>query len=118
MRTKLKVSKNQLESIVESLEKEKPLGLIPLAEAVAKTSWAIKHKPKPVTKGIALARIKEFNLKKKRKKKTSGKIGKPSVIKLQAAIKQKCLECSNYQASEVRNCPISNCPLFNVRPYK
>lgn len=31
------------------------------------------------------------------------------------AIKQKCLECSNYQIGEVRNCPITDCALYPFR---
>ncbi len=31
------------------------------------------------------------------------------------AIRAKCLECSNYQPSEVKNCEIIECPLFTFR---
>lgn len=31
------------------------------------------------------------------------------------AIRQKCLECSGYQPSEVRLCTAENCPLFPYR---
>lgn len=31
------------------------------------------------------------------------------------AIRQKCLECSCGQVSEVRLCPIKNCPLYPYR---
>ncbi len=31
------------------------------------------------------------------------------------AIRAKCLECSNYQPKEVRNCLIIDCPLFPYR---
>ncbi len=30
-------------------------------------------------------------------------------------IRAKCLECSNYQPSEVKNCPILECPLYMFR---
>ena len=31
------------------------------------------------------------------------------------AIRRKCLDCSNFQPSEVRECEITDCPLFNYR---
>jgi hypothetical protein len=31
------------------------------------------------------------------------------------AIRTKCLDCSNQQIDEVRNCVISNCPLYPYR---
>ena len=34
------------------------------------------------------------------------------------AVKLKCIECSNYQTSEVRDCVILSCPLFPFRPYQ
>lgn len=35
-----------------------------------------------------------------------------------AALKLKCLECSNWQPSEVAYCPILGCPLWQFRPYQ
>lgn len=35
-----------------------------------------------------------------------------------AAIKAKCLECSNLQKAEVRDCTISGCSLWQFRPYR
>lgn len=37
---------------------------------------------------------------------------------IKAAIKLKCLECSNYQTEEVRLCPVTDCALFPHRPYQ
>ena len=34
------------------------------------------------------------------------------------AIKLKCLECSNYQQAEIRNCQCIDCALYIFRPYK
>lgn len=31
------------------------------------------------------------------------------------AIREKCLECSNGQSSEVKYCPVEKCPLFPYR---
>jgi hypothetical protein len=31
------------------------------------------------------------------------------------AIREKCLECSNWSATEVRNCPAKDCALFPFR---
>jgi len=31
------------------------------------------------------------------------------------AIRAYCLDCSNNQASEIRDCPIPNCPLYDFR---
>jgi len=35
-----------------------------------------------------------------------------------SAIKAKCLECTNLQYAEVRDCTISGCPLWPYRPYR
>ncbi len=37
---------------------------------------------------------------------------------LRAALKLKCLECSSYQSSEVKQCPVIGCALFPQRPYQ
>jgi len=37
---------------------------------------------------------------------------------LRAAIKLKCLDCSNYQPSEIKECAITVCSLFPHRPYQ
>ena len=41
---------------------------------------------------------------------------------MKKAIEAKCLDCSNYQSSEVRECHVSTCPLhpfrFGKNPYK
>lgn len=34
------------------------------------------------------------------------------------ALKIKCLQCSNYQMLEVRNCTVVTCALHNLRPYQ
>lgn len=34
------------------------------------------------------------------------------------AVKAKCLDCSNYQVQEIKECPCKLCPLWNYRPYK
>jgi len=40
---------------------------------------------------------------------------KTRVISKGQAIRYKCLDCSNYQYSEVENCPILHCPLYPFR---
>jgi len=35
-----------------------------------------------------------------------------------AAVKAKCIECSNFQKPEVAKCSISGCPLWRYRPYQ
>jgi hypothetical protein len=37
---------------------------------------------------------------------------------LTAAIKLKCLDCTNFQKDEVRNCECYSCPLHIIRPYQ
>jgi hypothetical protein len=37
---------------------------------------------------------------------------------LRAAIDLKCLDCSDYQITEVRHCTVTACPLHGVRPYQ
>jgi len=34
------------------------------------------------------------------------------------SVDMKCLDCSNFQVSEIKNCPVDTCPLWNVRPYQ
>ena len=35
-----------------------------------------------------------------------------------AAIKAKCLDCTNWQRVEITNCPVDTCPLWLYRPYR
>ena len=35
-----------------------------------------------------------------------------------AAVKAKCIECTNLQKAEVTRCTISGCPLWRYRPYQ
>jgi len=35
-----------------------------------------------------------------------------------AAIRIKCMQCTNYQREEVTNCTVVTCALFPVRPYQ
>lgn len=37
---------------------------------------------------------------------------------LKAAVKLKCLDCSNYQPVEIRLCQCFSCPLYAYRPFK
>lgn len=37
---------------------------------------------------------------------------------LKAAVKLKCLDCTNIQPVEIRNCECIDCPLWSFRPYK
>lgn len=37
---------------------------------------------------------------------------------MRAAINAHCLECQGFQSSEVRRCPIFDCPLWELRPYQ
>jgi hypothetical protein len=37
---------------------------------------------------------------------------------MRAGVALKCLECSNFQTAEVRNCVIPSCGLYAFRPYK
>lgn len=36
---------------------------------------------------------------------------------LRAAVKAKCLDCCNWDKSEIKDCLCPACPLFEVRPY-
>jgi hypothetical protein len=36
----------------------------------------------------------------------------------QKAIRFKCLECSNADKKEIRECPIKDCALYPFRPYQ
>lgn len=37
---------------------------------------------------------------------------------MKAAVKLKCLDCSNFQPIEIKNCPCTDCPLYAFRPYQ
>ena len=37
---------------------------------------------------------------------------------LRAAVNSKCLDCSNWQRIEIKECPIVTCPLHLYRPYQ
>ena len=37
---------------------------------------------------------------------------------LRAAVNARCLDCGNWQRTEVRDCPALSCPLWAVRPYQ
>lgn len=37
---------------------------------------------------------------------------------LRLAINGKCWECSNEQREEIRKCPMIDCTLYHLRPYK
>ena len=37
---------------------------------------------------------------------------------IRAAVNLKCLDCSNYQREEIKNCQCLDCPLFSIRPYQ
>jgi len=37
---------------------------------------------------------------------------------LRKAVNAKCLDCTNYQRIEIRECPVIDCPLWSHRPYQ
>lgn len=37
---------------------------------------------------------------------------------MRAALKAQCLECVNWEKSEIRNCTALGCPLWAYRPYQ
>lgn len=37
---------------------------------------------------------------------------------LKSILKAKCLECANYNKSEIKNCSVISCPIWGKRPYK
>jgi hypothetical protein len=45
-------------------------------------------------------------------------IAKAEQGSLPAAIKLMCLDCSVWDRKEVRDCPVTWCPLYPHRPYK
>ena len=36
---------------------------------------------------------------------------------MKAAVSAKCLDCSNWQVLEIKQCDITTCPLWSYRPY-
>ena len=46
------------------------------------------------------------------------KVKKAANGSLKSAIALKCLECSNWEMKEVRDCHIKGCALFSFRPYR
>lgn len=53
--------------------------------------------------------------KKGQYEKTLKKLGNGSLV---AAVKMKCLECSNFEKKEIAACPVSRCALYPFRPYQ
>lgn len=47
----------------------------------------------------------------------TGLLNKLETGSLAAAIKAKCLDCTNFQTVEIKNCQCVACPLFSFRPY-
>ena len=43
------------------------------------------------------------------------KIRRPSIRKVCMAIRKKCLDCSGGRVAEVRDCELTDCPLFPWR---
>jgi len=37
---------------------------------------------------------------------------------LRLALNAKCFDCTGGQVTEIRECPVKDCPLFNLRPYQ
>lgn len=37
---------------------------------------------------------------------------------LRATINAYCLQCSNFQSDEIRNCSVTGCALYSIRPYQ
>jgi hypothetical protein len=37
---------------------------------------------------------------------------------MRAAVNSKCLDCTCWESTEVRQCPATDCPLYQYRPYQ
>lgn len=116
--------------------------------AVAATEWAKTRHVRPLSDQVAAIRAKELGivLKTVRGRKEDHHVPRGPVViapaavaevvammpaeptasvkkkiakgSLRMAIKLKCLDCSNFQKKEVRNCPVTSCPLWAVRPFQ
>lgn len=119
-----------------------------LWDAVAETEWARTRHCRPLTNQVAAIRAKELGLTWKTvagrkedrhvprgpvviapaavqqviammpEKPTESVVAKIAKGSLRMAIKLKCLDCSNFQKKEVKNCPVTSCPLWAVRPFQ
>jgi hypothetical protein len=47
-----------------------------------------------------------------------GLVDRAKAGSLKAAVKLHCLDCSNFQPNEVKNCVCNYCPLYPFRPYQ
>lgn len=88
---------------------------VPNGEALKK--WREEGKTKPQRKvDDSTPLIKYFTKEEKGKYLALAKSVKKGSLK--AAVKLKCIECSNFQKDEIKNCQVFTCPLWPVRPYK
>lgn len=59
---------------------------------------------------------------KKMRKHTPGRfakvLNKVEGGSLKSALKLKCLDCSNYEPKEIKNCRVTSCALYPYRPYQ
>ena len=156
-RTKLEISKDDFQKVVNDLESKQVFENPSLLwKAVEASDWAKALQPRPLTAAVAYARAKELGVtykalpgkrgavigngvprvriprSKKMKafvetfallRKMTPKRFLPLVDKAEkgsakACVKLKCLECSNWQSSEVKQCVIIDCPLYPIRPFQ
>lgn len=73
------------------------------------------------SQGVKKPKKYKMNLKdwpKSQLEKYSEDINKAQSGSYKSSIKLKCIACSNFQPIEIRNCPVSGCELYHIRPYR
>lgn len=144
---KLILDKDEFQSVVDTLESNHTFANKgELWDAVEQTEWA-KKQMRPLKAQVAYNRARELGITTKTKagrKEDFKRTYEPKVVdqqaaqavldtfpepiqrtikkikkgSLRAAIKAKCLDCSGLSKKEVRVCPVTNCPLWLVRPFQ
>lgn len=64
------------------------------------------------------ARVAKAQAGIKLTKRTPIQIWEEDKLSLRKSINAKCFDCSNRQTEEVKNCSVTSCPLWLVRPYQ
>jgi hypothetical protein len=91
-----------------------------LTQKGKKVGETVSRSESPKTeKKISLTVLDSLNssMSAKNREKYKNTIIKAASGSLKAVVKLKCLDCSSYQQEEIRNCTITGCSLYSVKPY-
>jgi hypothetical protein len=124
----IEVTPVELAEFIGKLEKETSFpNRSHLWKALENSEWALTRNPRPLTAQVAMTMAKKFNIAIQTpvgirgRVKGQGPIARPknaNKISYKKAVRDKCMDCSNNQKKEIAYCPVTDCPLYSVRPFK